>query len=269
MKKLIAVILMVMVAMTFSVTAFATEEEVVETPEVNEETLEETPEEVPTETPTETPDEVVDEVVDETPKEDEVVPTPNTEAFNKDEFANQFVAYIFSGTENADEIMDKIIAMGEQYKQYKEDGYTFEERLEQMVTTENIVALASAGFLVVCGIAFFVIEDKRKKDRKATAHYVAVLQEKYAEEVESNKAVKEALANQTEVVAEMRKILEALIADADSNKLNLDSATRSSKAVAKMVKDVFLCSKTIDASGKELLTRNYLEAMEDSDVPEE
>lgn len=252
MKKIIATILtIIMVAMLLNVTIFATEETV------------------------ETPDEVVDsnEIVDasdeitedtsevETPEE--TTPVIDISDFDRDEFADMFVAYLFSGTENADELMDKIIAMGEQYQKYKEDGYTFKERIEQMITTENLVVLASAGFLVICGVAFFVIEEKRKKDRQITKHYVAKLVEKYSKEVENNKKVKEALLKQTETVEEMRRILGELMADADENKLNLDVATRSSVAVAKMVKDVFLCSKTIDASGKELLTRNYLEAVEE------
>jgi hypothetical protein len=43
----------------------------------------------------------------------------------------------------------------------------------------------------------------------------------------------------------------------------MDHVSHATTAVAKMVKDVFLNSKTIDASGKALLVHNYIEAIGD------
>ena len=180
---------------------------------------------------------------------------------DKNEAARQFVQYIFSGEEGSEELMNKIIEMGDQYMLSKEQGYTLKERLLQMLTTENLVVLSASVFLVVCGVAFFVIEAKRKKDRKATVAYISRLEKKYKEEVASNTDMRNAILEQSILISDMAGRLGALCEVSEKNKLDLDNVTKANQAVAKMVKDVFLNSKTIDANAKSLLVHNYLEAV--------
>ena len=92
--------------------------------------------------------------------------------------AEQFVKYIFSGEEGSEELMSKIIEMGDQYLKSKEQGYTFKERMLQLFTAENIVVISASAFIVICGVGFFIIEAKRKKDRRVTKTYIARLEKK-------------------------------------------------------------------------------------------
>ena len=64
----------------------------------------------------------------------------------------------------------------------------------------------------------------------------------------------------------MLEKVDALCEASEANKLDLDNVTKASQAVAKMVKDVFINSKTIDANAKSLLIHNYLEAVEALEV---
>lgn len=255
MKRILILMLVVtMLVMTMSVTAMAEGSET-DAPQ----------------TETTTPETTTPEATTPDP-----VPPAATNAESGGSAAEAFVEYLFSGAEGSQELMDKIIAMGEQYKTSKEEGYTFKERMVQMLTTENIVTLSSAAFLIVCGIAFFAIEAKRKKDRKAIGSYIARLDKKYSEEVASNSEtkaamlsfnddVKAALGAQDLEIRAMKEQLLQLCKDSNTNKLDLDKTTRANQAVAKMVKDVFLNSKTIDANAKSLLVRNYLDAVECND----
>lgn len=183
------------------------------------------------------------------------------ESQDKNAAAQQFVQYIFSGEEGSEELMNKIIEMGDQYMLSKEQGYTLKERLLQMLTTENLVVLSASVFIVVCGIAFFVIETKRKKDRKATVAYIARLEKKYNEEIASNADIRNAILEQSILISDMVGRLGELCEASEKNKLDLDNVTKANQSVAKMVKDVFLNSKTIDANAKSLLVHNYLEAV--------
>lgn len=183
-----------------------------------------------------------------------------------DGYAEQFVKYVFSGDEGSEELMNKIILLGEQYKSSVEAGYTFGERMAQLISAENLVVLAAACFLVICGTAFFVTEGKRKKERRLTLSCMARLENKYAEETAANTDMRQKIEAQTEELKELRTVLDRLCGDAEKNKLDLDKSAHSAQAVAKMVKDVFLNSKTIDANGKSLLVHNYLEAFDGTEV---
>jgi LPS O-antigen subunit length determinant protein (WzzB/FepE family) len=194
---------------------------------------------------------------------------PENENLDGDELTEQFLKYIMSGEEGASEVMDKIILIGEQYKAAKEEGYTFKDRMVQMFTTENLVTLSAAGFLVICGIAFFVIEAKRKKDRLMTSTYLARLEQKYTKEVESNLEMKKAIDAQALEIQSMKESLDQLCKDSADNHLDLETETRCIQAVATMIKDVFLNSKTIDANAKSLLIHNYLTAVDPDKEGEE
>lgn len=187
---------------------------------------------------------------------------------NYGEYAEMFAKYVFSGTEDSSEIMDRLILICEEYQASKEAGYTFKERISQLITPENIIVTSAAAFLVVCGIAFFAFESKRKKDRRDTYSDVKRLKDMYADESESNKALREMLEKQNTEISEMKAVLTALSEKSDISRTELDRTAHSSEAVAKMVKDVFLSSKTIDASGKALLVHNYLDTL-GSDTGEE
>jgi hypothetical protein len=191
------------------------------------------------------------------------------ESIDTEELTEQFFKYIMSGEEGAAEVMDKIILLGEQYKAAKEEGYTFKDRMVQMFTTENLVTVSAAGFLVICGIAFFVIEAKRKKDRIATGTYIARLEQKYNKEVESNLEMKKAIDAQALEIQSMKESLDQLCKDSADNHLDLETETRCIQAVATMIKDVFLNSKTIDANAKSLLIHNYLTAVDPDKEGEE
>lgn len=183
-------------------------------------------------------------------------------------YAEGFVQYIFSGEEGADELMNNIIAMGEQYKNAKEAGYTLEERIAQLVTPENIVTVVAAAFLIVCGLAFFVIERRRKLDRLGTRSDVKTLKEQYLAEVASNTELKTRLEMQGSEISEIKALICELKDKTDATNFDMSKVTVSATAVAKMVKDVFLNSKTIDASGKALLVHNYMEVIGgDVEVP--
>lgn len=197
------------------------------------------------------------EAVEETP-----VVSPEAEKIKGEDLTEQFLRYIMSGEEGASEVMDKMILLAEQYKAAKEEGYSFKDRMVQMLTTENLVTLSAAGFLVICGIAFFVIEAKRKKDRLTTGAYIARLEQKYEIEVASNLEMKEAIESQALEIQSMKESLEKLCKDSADNHLDLETETRSIQAVATMIKDVFLNSKTIDANAKSLLIHNYMSAVE-------
>ena len=268
MKKLLLITLTIILAFTLSLSAFA--EEVPISPSDTVENAEETPSEVAPDA--ETPEEQTPDTEATAPPEADVqVEANNTdvvEVVDIQKTAEQFIQYIFSGDEGADELMAKIAAIGEQYQQSKENGYTFQERLVQMFTTENLVVLSSAAFLVICGVAFFFIEAKRKKDRLITSAYIARLEKKYNEEVKSNKQMREAILEQSTEIDAMKVQLCALCEASEANKLDLDKSTNANLAVAKMVKDVFLNSKTIDANAKSLLIHNYLEAVGDEGVKE-
>ena len=186
--------------------------------------------------------------------------TQSTE--NYDEYARQLAGYIFSGSESSAELMDKIIAIGNQYQESKEAGYTFSERIKQLLTPENIITTVAAGFLLVCGIAFFVIEQRRKNDRFRIYSYVSELESKYCDEVESNKKLRAEVEAETKEISEMKKLLIELSGKSTVTKKEMEHVSHTATAVCDMVKDVFLNSKTLSADAKELMMHNYNKAFE-------
>lgn len=258
----LAISVILMVSVSANDVAEATTAVVETTTEIAEETTVPTTEATTEATETVTTEAVTTEAVT---TEATTVATAETTipVLDKDKLAEQFIGYIMSGDEGSEELLDKIIAMGEQYKQYKEDGYTLEERIAEMMTADNLVVLASAAFLVVCGSAFFVFEGKRKKERRTNAAYIARFDTKLNEECETNANLKKIVEDQSAHIAELQEQIKHLCENADANKLDLDKVTHANEAVAKMIFDVFLCSRTLDKSAKELLTHNYMEAIGD------
>ena len=178
-----------------------------------------------------------------------------------DRYAERFVEYIFSNSDEASDLMDKIIAIGEQYQTSKEQGYTLEERVNQMLTPENIITTVSATFLVVCGIAFFIFRHRQKIDTGKITVELNNMKKKYEKETETNKELRENILKQTEEINQMKLMLTKLTERSNISKQDMAHIEHTAVAVAKMVKDVFLNSKTIDASGKALLVHNYVEAL--------
>ncbi len=175
-------------------------------------------------------------------------------------YAEQLAEYVFSGADGSAELMDRIIAIGEQYKAAKEEGYSLEERIAQLVTPENIVTTVAAAFLALCGISFFVIEQRRKRDSRALCAYVSELERKYTDEIDSNAGLKVQIERQGEDIAEMKSVLCTLAEGASVTKGEAERIAHSASAVADMVKDVFLNSKTLSADAKELMLHNYMKA---------
>lgn len=244
MKKIFVLILTIAVLMAFVTVASA--EEAADVPAVEDETTDTVTE--PTET--ETPAEETTETVEEAPAE-----------IDFDQYAEKFVGYIFSNSEGSTELMDKIVAMCEQYQLSKEQGYTLEERLNQLLTPENIMTTVSAAFLVICGVTFFLFRRRQKLDTAKIHADLASWKKKYQEETESNRELRDNIQHQSDEIEKMKEMLTALSEKSDVSKQDMAHVEHTAVAVAKMVKDVFLNSKTIDASGKALLVHNYVEAI--------
>ena len=174
--------------------------------------------------------------------------------------AKQLVTYIQSG-EAPEELIDSVIAMGEQMQQMKEDGYTLQERLLQLISPENLLTTATAAFLIVGAIVLFILR-KRQKDNELDIgdilSAVAAIQKK--QEGESEDATTRSNASK-QSQEEMIALLKQVLISVEQNANAAERAGNGSAAVAKMVKDVFLNSRTIDADGKQLMVRNYNEAV--------
>lgn len=220
---------------------------------------------------TETETAVVDDKVVET--ESVVVTEPvaesesviPTEDIDFEKYAETFVDYIFSGAAGSSEIMDKIIAMGNQYLEAKEQGYTFEERMAQLLTPDNIMATAAAAFLVVIGIAFFIFKHGQNKTTRLNLSEISRLRELYENEVESNADLREHIKEQNETISELKGILTGLSDKSDVTKTDMSHVNKLAIATAEMVKDAFMNSKTIDSSTKNLLMHDYTKALEESE----
>lgn len=189
------------------------------------------------------------------------------ESIDFDAYAEQFVGYIFSGSAASDELLDKIIDMGAQYQLAKEQGYTLEERLNQLLTPDNILTTIAAVFLVICGVAFFVFRHKQKIDTARIHVDLVAWKKKYEEETKTNQKLREDIEHQSTEIHELKEMVVALTERSDISKQDLAHVEHTAVAVAKMVKDVFLNSKTIDASGKSLLVHNYVEALGATEQP--
>lgn len=244
MKKTLALILTIILCFAFSVAINATESETV---------VAEVTDTVTAETEA-TEDTDVTEIETQASEQTEIT-------VNDEKYAQQFIDYVFSGAQGSTELIDKIIAMGEQFAEQKEAGYTFKERINQLITPDNMITTVSAAFLLVCGIALFIFKRWQKRSNIALHKDVTYLREKYDEEALENKKLKEEVIAQSNEIKELKELITSLCERSDLRKTDMDHVSHTATAVAKMVKDVFLNSKTIDASGKALLVHNYMEAI--------
>lgn len=250
MKRIFAVILTMIVLLTFTVSMKAQDVE----------TFTETEPESVIETEEQTEEQTTEAKTEE--QTDIVAGTEaQTETIDSEKYAQQFIDYVFSGASGSTELMDKIIAMGEQFAEQKEAGYTFEERMKQLITPENMITTVAAAFLLICGIATFIFKKWQKKSNLIMHKEISTLRDKYEKETEENKKLREAVGEQTAQVKELKGLIKGLCERSDISKTDMDHVSHTATAVAKMVKDVFLNSKTIDASGKALLVHNYMEAI--------
>jgi cell division protein FtsB len=219
-------------------------------------------------------DEVTETVTDEIVAVDTVAETEvplveqmPSEKIDNEKYAQQFIDYVFSGAAGSTELMDKIIAMGEQFSEQKEAGYTFKERINQLITPENMITTISAAFLLICGIGMFIFKRWQKRSNIALHKDVEYLRNKYDKETEENHKLREEVEELRSETKELHELIQSLCERSDLSKSDMEHISHTATAVAKMVKDVFLNSRTIDASGKSLLVHNYLEALgEEADV---
>jgi cell division protein FtsL len=249
MKKIFAIILTIIMLSTFALSMSAEGGE----PLVESETVMET----------------VEEAVEDTESQTDIIESPEThvEAIDSEKYAQQFIDYVFSGAAGSGELMDKIIAMGEQFAEQKEAGYTFKERINQLITPENMITTISAAFLLICGIAMFIFKRWQKRSNMSLHNDITYLRKKYDKETEENKKLKEEVEELRSETKELHELIQSLCERSDLSKSDMEHISHTATAVAKMVKDVFLNSRTIDASGKSLLVHNYLEALgEEADV---
>lgn len=252
MKKLIFTIAVIVALMGGTVVTFAEETAEVESEVVTEamadtEGIEET------------------EVAVDTEATIETEPIIETEKVDFEDYAEKFVDYIFSGAAGSSEIMDKIIEMGAQYLEAKEQGFTFEQRISQLLTPDNIMATAAAAFLVVIGIAFFIFRHTQTASSRLTMSEIARLRELYEEEVKTNGILRERVEIQSNTIDELKLSVKGLSEKSDLTKTDMSHVNALALATATMVKDVFMNSKTIDASGKNLLLHDYTKALEESE----
>ena len=187
------------------------------------------------------------------------------ETIDYEEYAEKFVDYVFSGAAGSSEIMDKMIEIGSQYLEAKEQGFTFQERMTQLLTPDNIMATAAATFLVVIGIAFFIFRRTQTASSRLTTAEITRLGKLYEEEVNSNKDLREYIRNQNEVISKLNETVTNLSKKSDLTKTDMEHVNKLALATATMVKDVFMNSKTIDSSGKNLLLHDYTKALEESE----
>ena len=173
--------------------------------------------------------------------------------------AKQFVSYIQSG-QAPEELVDSVIAMGEQMQQMKEDGYTLQERLLQLISPENLLTTATAAFLMVGAIVLFILRIKQKNNELDIGDILAAVSaiQKKQEGESKDAATRQEASQQSQ--KEMLSLLQDILKRIEQNEKEAKRAGNGSAAVAKMVKDVFLNSRTIDADGKQLMIRNYIEA---------
>ena len=270
MKKIIFIPLLVAAVLLGSLAIYAEETDVVIDTEavVDTEAVADTEETVDTEAVVDTEPAVDgEEVVETEPVVDTeaVVDTAPTTEIDFEEYAEKFVDYIFSGASGSTELMDKIIAIGNQYQEAKEQGYTFKERLTQLLTPDNLMATVAAAFLFIIGIAFFIFRHTQNKTSRNTAYEINSLKKMYEEEVETNKELREHIRTQSETIADLKNTVGGLSEKSDLTKNDMSHINNLAMGVATMVKDVFMNSKTIDSSGKNLLLHDYMQALGESE----
>ncbi|MBQ8345347.1 MAG: hypothetical protein IJY42_03670, partial [Clostridia bacterium] len=86
--------------------------------------------------------------------------------------------------------VEKLIALGEQFADLKEQGYTLEERLEQLVTPENILTTASAAVLVFSTVFLFIMKSRQRTATLTAARQMQSLRSAYDTEAAENAALR-------------------------------------------------------------------------------
>ena len=228
MKKIFVSVLMVIMILCFSVFVFAEDTEL----PTEDTELTETPETyIETDTATDTAAPVIKGEVGS--------------------ISDQLSSYL--SKDGATVLIDEIIAMGKQLEELEAQGYTFKERLVQLITPENIVTTAAAAFFIVGGLVLLFT-------RKRQMNTVDSLNESYLIESDENQKLREKVKDMSLELTQLRQEVSELRANNTDNSKQMKEIASSSKAVADMVKDVFLCSKTLNAEGKSLVVNNYLKA---------
>ena len=164
-----------------------------------------------------------------------------------------------------EDTVDKLIRLGEEFSAMKEQGYSFEERMAQLITPENLLTTASALVLVLSTVALFVMKSRQRAATVRTAKSMEVLKEAYDTEAEKAEALREEVSALREEQVAIHALLQRLSEESALGQKALLSAKSCSLGVANMVKDVFLNSKSLDHAGKDLMIRNYLAATADKE----
>lgn len=228
MKKIFVSVLMIVMILCFSVFVFAEDTEL----PTEDTELTETPETyIETDTATDT-----------------AAPVIKGEGGS---ISDQLSSYL--SKDGATVLIDEIIAMGKQLEELEAQGYTLKERLVQLITPENIVTTAAAAFFIVGGLVLLFT-------RKRQMNTVDSLNESYLIESDENQKLREKVKDMSLELTQLRQEVSELKEKNTDNSEQMKEIASSSRAVADMVKDVFLCSKTINAEGKSLVVTNYLKA---------
>ena len=245
MKKFLFVMIAVIFALMLPVSAFAEDvitEDSAETP-IEENITEEPLPDLPTE---ESPEDIVTPPVEDT----------------KEDFLEQI----------DNETLDKIIALGQELKDLKESDYTFEERMLQLINSENLSSTIGTIATVVTSIAIFVFRNIQKKNFLDNSGKIKIIDDDVLDLKETvdalkteNTELKEKIDKLIEVIEINSVKLEQINIDTTENKIISDTAKTATIATAKMVSDAFGHSRTIDAATKALITYDYLEVLKASE----
>lgn len=175
----------------------------------------------------------------------------------------------------SNEAIDKIIALGQELRELKESDYTFEERILQLVNSENLSSTIGTLMTVIASIAIFVFRSIQKKDYTLNSTKITEMEKQIldlADAVDAEKteniALRETVITLVDVITNNTTVLEKINIDTEENRHIADVAKTATIATAKMVSDAFGHSRTIDAATKELITRDYLEVLK-ADEPTE
>lgn len=166
------------------------------------------------------------------------------------------------------EAIDKIIALGKELKELKESDYTFEERMLQLINSENLSSTIGTIATVVASIAIFIFRSIQKRDSLLNAAKIKGLEGMVTDledlaELEKNEIVKlkEDIKTLIDAISTNTEVLNKINIDTTENRHNTDVAKTATIATAKMVSDAFGHSRTIDAPTKALITYDYLEVL--------
>lgn len=239
MKKIFLAIITVIICLTLSISAYADDST------LNSDVLE--------------PVESIDtEATVETEPEADAEDTIPSDKIKEDSF--------LSAIDN--EAIDKIIALGKELKELKESDYTFEERMLQLINSENLSSTIGTIATVVASIAIFIFRSIQKKDSLLNATKIKGLEGMVADledlvDLEKNENVKlrEDVNTLITVISTNTEVLNKINIDTTENRHNTDVAKTATIATAKMVSDAFGHSRTIDAPTKALITYDYLEVL--------